>query len=304
MREYNNIKIIGVDHGYGNIKTANCIFPTAITGYDSRPAFEGELLEYEGRFYRIGEGHKDFIPDKVEDEDFYLLTLVAMAKELEFQGVRNAEVHLVVGLPMMWVRSQRERFKAYLLHQPDIFYTYNGRSYHIRLVGCSCYPQGYPAVLSRTSELTGSNLLVDIGNGTMNLLYILNGVPQESKGWTEKLGVYQCVVAAQNAVMNCYHESIGEEIIEQAIRTGTVDIAEEYLCCIETAIREYTARIVATLKKYGYSSSTMRLWVVGGGGCLLRHFDGLPADRVTYIDDLCATAKGYETAALLKMRKK
>ena len=29
------IAVIGIDHGYGNIKTANTITPTAITEYDS-----------------------------------------------------------------------------------------------------------------------------------------------------------------------------------------------------------------------------------------------------------------------------
>ena len=33
MKDMNGIKIIGVDHGYGNIKTANCCFPTGIAGY-------------------------------------------------------------------------------------------------------------------------------------------------------------------------------------------------------------------------------------------------------------------------------
>lgn len=140
MKEYNNIKIIAVDHGYGNIKTANCIFPTAITGYDSRPVFDGDLLEYEGRFYRIGEGHKSFIAEKVEDEDFRLLTFVAIAKELEFQGIRSASVHLAVGLPMMWVQNQRERFTQYLLRQTEVDFRYNGIQYHIHLVGCSVYP--------------------------------------------------------------------------------------------------------------------------------------------------------------------
>lgn len=34
MKELRNgIKIIGIDHGYGNIKTANTVTPTGITPY-------------------------------------------------------------------------------------------------------------------------------------------------------------------------------------------------------------------------------------------------------------------------------
>ena len=32
MKELKSIKIIAVDHGYGNIKTANTVTPTGITG--------------------------------------------------------------------------------------------------------------------------------------------------------------------------------------------------------------------------------------------------------------------------------
>ena len=41
MKELKNIKIIAVDHGYGNIKTANTVTPTGITAYDTEPIFSG-----------------------------------------------------------------------------------------------------------------------------------------------------------------------------------------------------------------------------------------------------------------------
>lgn len=73
MRELNNIKIIAVDHGYGNIKTANTVTPTGVTAYETEPIFSGNILEYGGIYYRIGEGHKEFIADKAMDEDYYIL---------------------------------------------------------------------------------------------------------------------------------------------------------------------------------------------------------------------------------------
>lgn len=64
MKELNSIKIIAIDHGYGNIKTANTVTPTGITAYDTEPIFMGNILEYNGRYYRIGDGHKEFVSDK------------------------------------------------------------------------------------------------------------------------------------------------------------------------------------------------------------------------------------------------
>ena len=63
MKQFNDITIIGIDQGYGNMKTANTIFPTAITAYDTAPMFKGDVLEYGGKFYRVGEGHKGFVAD-------------------------------------------------------------------------------------------------------------------------------------------------------------------------------------------------------------------------------------------------
>lgn len=35
MKEFNDFKIIGIDHGYGNMKTANCCFPTGVITSDT-----------------------------------------------------------------------------------------------------------------------------------------------------------------------------------------------------------------------------------------------------------------------------
>ena len=189
MREIRNTKIIAVDHGYGNIKTANTVTPTGITAYETELIFTGNILEYNGIYYRIGEGHKEFIPDKAMDEDYYLLTLMAVARELNVFSIHEADVHLAAGLPLTWIRNQREAFRSYLLQNPEVLFSFNSKNYHIRFVGCSLYPQGYPAVVNHLGDFKGTNLLADIGNGTMNILYINNKKAQESRCWTEKFGV-------------------------------------------------------------------------------------------------------------------
>ena len=52
MKNKNGIYIIGVDHGYGNIKTANCSFPTGVESSDTEPTFKNDLLIYQGCYYR------------------------------------------------------------------------------------------------------------------------------------------------------------------------------------------------------------------------------------------------------------
>ena len=82
MKSYRDTMIIGIDHGYGNVKTAGCCFPTGISAFDYEPVFKDNLLIYQNRYYLIGEGHKAFAADKTVDEETYILTLAAMAREL------------------------------------------------------------------------------------------------------------------------------------------------------------------------------------------------------------------------------
>ena len=92
MKKFNNTIIIGIDHGYGNMKTASCCFPTGLIAYDSEPLFTKELLVYNGKYYLIGEEHKEYISDKSLDEDFYVLTLAAIAKELSTESITEADL--------------------------------------------------------------------------------------------------------------------------------------------------------------------------------------------------------------------
>lgn len=64
MKIIDDVIIIGIDSGYGNIKTANCCFPASLSAYDREPVFKENLLVFEGKFYLIGEGHKEFLADK------------------------------------------------------------------------------------------------------------------------------------------------------------------------------------------------------------------------------------------------
>ena len=304
MRELRNTKIIAVDHGYGNMKTANTVTPTGIKAYETEPIFTGNILEYNGIYYRIGEGHKEFIPDKAMDEEYYLLTLMAIARELNVFSIREADVHLAAGLPLTWIRNQREAFRSYLLQNPEVHYRFNGKEYHLRFAGCSLYPQGYPAIVNQLGNFKGTNLLADIGNGTMNILYINNKKAQESRCWTEKLGVNQCMIAAKNAVLDKFGVKIEESTVEQILRFGTADISAPYLDCISSIARQYVAELFSTLRKYEYNPDLMRLYVVGGGGCLIRNFGTYDKSRVTIIDDICATAKGYESLAYMSLKRR
>ena len=68
MRKFENKLIIGIDHGYGNMKTANCCFPTGVMASDTEPIFVSDLIQWNNKYYSIGVSHKEFTADKFTDE--------------------------------------------------------------------------------------------------------------------------------------------------------------------------------------------------------------------------------------------
>jgi len=295
--------VIGVDSGYGNMKTAHTVFPTGIIHHTGEPIFKRELLLYEGNYYTIGEGHKEFIPDKVMDEDYFLLTLAAIGKELDYRGIQNGTILLAVGLPLTWVSDQKKAFAAYLTKARNLNFTFNGRRHFITIAGVEVYPQGFSAIALRLKEFQGVNMLCDIGNGTMNIMYITNGKPILSKCFTEKYGTHQCTLLIRERLMQKFHTLVDDAIIEQVLRTKEADISEEYLTTIRAAATEYAEGIMRRLREHEYNPAMMRLYVVGGGGCLIKNFARYDKERVTINEDICATAKGYEAIAEAKLRK-
>ncbi len=133
--------------------------------------------------------------------------------------------------------------------------------------------------------MNGVNILADIGNGTINIMYINGRRPVESKCYTEKMGVNQCMIAAQNAVMNEFGAKIDSTIIERFFKYGKADVSERYSNCIVSEIKIYTEKVLEILEKYEYNSDLMRLYIAGGGA-IMKNFADFDKSRVVFIDDI------------------
>ena len=81
------------------------------------------------------------------------------------------------------------------------------------------------------------------------------------------------------------------------------DIVEKYLIAIQECAREYAGGIMKRLREHEYNPDLMRLYVMGGGGCLIRHFSEYDPTRMTINGDINATAKGYERLAEASLRR-
>ena len=302
MIPYNNSIIVPVDTGYGNIKNSLHSFPTGIAAYKTKPAFEGRILHIGEMYYRIGEGHKEYIPDKTVDEEFRLLTIAVICDECRNCGFYEGNIYLAVGYPTAMLTAQRESTREYFMSSPHIDCEYNNVHYHLNIVGCFVYPQGYAAVTEHLHNMTGVNMVVDIGNGTANILQINNKKPIEEKCVTEKLGVNQHMIAVQKAVMAAYGKKIDPEVVELFIRNGETNVSDNYKNIFREEAEKYCRKIFNALYRCEYDPDFMKLYVCGGGVKLIRRFGKYNFDRVIFIDDICATAKGYQQFALKSLK--
>lgn len=303
MRTYGDLLIVSVDAGYGNMKTANCSFPTGLTVYKERPYFSENLLVYNDCFYVIGSGHKEFTKQKIVDEDYYVLTLAAIAQELNAQHLTEGKVLLAVGLPLTWFTKQQAAYRKYLLRNRTLSYSFRGIDYRIEIADVMVFPQGYAAIAERINEFQDVNICADIGNGTVNLFRVVDRKVDMRTMTTEACGVKDCAIAMRMALANQHHGAkVDDSIIERIIRSGSARIDAEYLDTLVAAAREYTEGLFRRFREYGYDEKTMRLFVMGGGSCLIRNFGTYDSGKVTINGDIHANARGYERLAYERLR--
>ncbi|MBQ3842921.1 MAG: ParM/StbA family protein [Ruminiclostridium sp.] len=301
MKDFKNKVIIGIDHGYGNIKTANHIFKTGVMEYDAEPLFTKDMLVYNGKYYTIGEGHKEFKAEKQSDDDYYVLTLAAIAMELDDNDLTEADVFIAAGLPLTWTSGQKAEFAEYLTKNERVTFVFRKVRYRIRIVGAKIYPQGYAAVAEFAAKMKGVNMVADIGNGTMNTLTIINGAPQQGRMFTEKFGTHQCTLAVREQFMRQTRREIDDAIIEEVLINGNANLSDDDLKIIKATATEYVNNIFRRLREHGYDAKSTTLYVTGGGGCLAKNFYAYDKSRVFFVDDICAAAKGYEHMAELQL---
>lgn len=93
-------------------------------------------------------------------------------------------------------------------------------------------------------------------------------------------------------------------MIEPLLWNGIQNRKDDMAKRIEQIAAKYVSDIMKRLVDYGYKEGLVHLYVVGGGGCLMKHYSNLASKpNVTFIDDICANAKGYEFLAERKMRR-
>ena len=295
----NDTNIIGVDHGYAAMKTAHFSFPTGLVEYEYEPYTRKNVLEYDGKYYVVGSGRQPLQKDKTVTEDYYLLTLAAVAGELAFRKADAvADVHLAAGLPLTSFGRDKKKFRDYLLRdrKPAPF-CYEGVDYIVTIADVTLFPQGYAAVLMQMELLDEPSIIVaDIGGWTVDLMRLDKRIPNAATCRSLELGMIRCLDEISEQIRRTLGLSMTATQIESVLRGEASSVDERARQIIHREAGAYVHRLLSAITESGLDARAMPTIFLGGGASLLkRHVsatDGLC--RPFILDDVCMNAKGYE----------
>lgn len=171
--------LIGVDHGNKQIKTVHCNpFVSGLQQSITKPF--GQSLQYRGNYYTLSNERIPFRKDKTEDDRFFVLTLIAIAEELETRHIGKQELYniqLPVGLPPAHFGAQAKKFTDYFKRDGIVEFVYRDKPYAIRITDVVCYPQAYAAAATMLHTLMDDPkaVVLDIGGFTADYLLLKNG---------------------------------------------------------------------------------------------------------------------------------
>ena len=148
--------LISVDHGNKLIKVLHHAPFTSGLQESDTPPFGGETLKYQGKYYTLSEKRIPYHRDKTEDDRFWILTLFAIAYEIEAVGGYSQNIiriQLAVGLPPAHYGAQCEAFTAYFTNRGAVKFEFRGRIYSIYIEKALCFPQSYAAASTILSSI-------------------------------------------------------------------------------------------------------------------------------------------------------
>ena len=191
--------LIAVDHGNKQIKTVHTPPFTSGLIQSDTPGFGTDALAYRGKYYTLTDQRIPYRRDKTEDERFFILTLFAIAHEIEAMGQYSGSlmrVQLAVGLPPAHFGVQAKRFINYFNGRGAVAFQFKGKPYAIFIENTACFPQSFSAAAATVKKLASfpRALVVDIGGFTAEIVesrYKRNSTIFCSQfdipGWPEKL---------------------------------------------------------------------------------------------------------------------
>ena len=295
--------IISVDHGNKSIKTPHAIFTSGLVMSDGLQGFKTDYIGWNGKYYSLTERRISYLRDKTEDDRFFILTLFAIAKELEYRDVSETldpiEITLLVGLPPAHYEQLHSRFEQYFLRRREaIDFEYNGKYYSVRINKVLSYPQAFAAAVTQYSTLKVHSVayIIDIGGFTIDVLKLRFGRPDLEVVESFEKGVITLYNSIASKCNSQYARILEECEIDEVIRNQPTVLPGEVQQLIRSMTSDFLAEFYNFLRERGIDVSTSKCVFAGGGSLLLRGMieRGNKVAFPIFIEDIHANAIGYE----------
>ena len=295
--------IISVDHGNKSIKTPHAIFTSGLVMSDGLQGFKTDYIGWNGKYYSLTERRISYLRDKTEDDRFFILTLFAIAKELEYRDVSETldpiEITLLVGLPPAHYEQLHSRFEQYFLRRREaIDFEYNGKYYSVRINKVLSYPQACAAAVTQYSTLKVHSVayIIDIGGFTIDVLKLRFGRPDLEVVESFEKGVITLYNSIASKCNSQYARILEECEIDEVIRNQPTVLPGEVQQLIRIMTSDFLAEFYNFLRERGIDVSTSKCVFAGGGSLLLRGMieRGNKVAFPIFIEDIHANAIGYE----------
>lgn len=293
--------LIAIDHGNKLIKVPNHEPFTSGLEESDVPPFAGETLKYQGKYYTRSEKRIPYHRDKTEDERFFILSLFAIAYEIEAAGGYSQNVmriQLAVGLPPAHFGAQNKAFTEYFTGRGVVQFEYQKRSYSIYIEKTMCFPQSYAAAVTILKSLRDKPkaLIVDQGGMTTDFLLLKDGVGDLSVCDSLEHGVitlYNKIKSKVSAELDILME---ESEIDAVLMGRTDHVSAKVAEVVEQQAQAFVNDLFSTLRERGLELKSGTVVFVGGGAVLLRRQIEASGKVGTpmFVEDIQANAKGYE----------
>lgn len=297
-----NLLVVGVDHGFCLMKTPHSIFENGVKQLGGESTLPTNTLEYGGEFFKVGEGRLPMMDVKTSDDNYFRLTLAAIAKEMDVYQQKHCEVILAVGLPFSRFAREKDDFRKYLLREGEISFRFNGKKYCIVIKDVYVFPQCYAAIVDRLREYGKETLVVDIGSKTIDVIHTKNYVPVESDSTSIAEAMIQCMAGIKNEIYQNCNRRISENLIQQIVIGEQVALPEEGKQFVDIGLSNFARNVEAKLSELGFDLDMIPVIYLGGGAVVMKQYGSRSSDNIFYIEDVRANAKGYEYLAKQKLK--
>ena len=295
--------IISVDHGNRSIKTPTFLFTSGVIASDNKFGIKSDYVFWDGKYYTLTEKRISYMRDKTEDDRFYVLTLFAIAYELERRGVPESldpiDITLLIGLPPAHYGQLHRRFEDYFFRKREIVdFEFNDRCFSIRVKKVVSYTQALAAAVTRYGDLKAHavSYIIDIGGFTVDVLKLRRGKPDLEVMESFEQGVITLYNKIMSQCNSQYDRLLEDSDIDEVIRGEPTILSGEIQLLIRTYAHQFLNEFYNFLRERGIDVKSSKCVFAGGGSMLLRNMierSGKVRFPI-FIDNIYANEQGYE----------